>query len=276
MIDCFLILIFAHLLTDFVFQTDNLVENKQGTDVQKRNQALLKHSLTFLATSFLLFVIIKGITWWPSFTFKPFSWLLVLSLWLIFITVTHYYIDLAKVKIKLKLKECNKHKWDIFLFLFDQIIHFGIISLMVFFFHKAEVIKNLSLLIEYLNTDLILSFKPTHGQLILILLSIAIFVTSFSNIFIKLSLTSIRMKIIEDKEEIKIGRFIGGAERILTAAGVIAGAYEAIAALYAAKAAMRFKQAQSNDDFAEYFILGTSISAIFGILTGLLLKILIG
>lgn len=276
MVDYFLILILAHLLTDFVFQTDNLVENKQGTDIQKRNKALLKHSLTFLATSFLLFVTIKGITLWPSFTFKPFSWLLLIFLWLIVITVTHYYIDLAKMKIKIKLKDCNNHKWDIFLFLFDQIIHFGIISLMVFFFHKAEVIKNLSLLIEYLNTDLILSFKPTHGQLILILLSIGIFVTSFSNIFIKISLTSIKMKIIEDKEELKIGRFIGGAERILTAAGVIAGAYEAIAALYAAKAAIRFKQAQSNDDFAEYFILGTSLSAIFGILTGLILKILIG
>lgn len=83
------------------------------------------------------------------------------------------------------------------------------------------------------------------------------------------------MSIIEKKEEIKIGRYIGGAERLLTAAGVIAGAYEAIAALYAAKAAIRFKQAQSDPEFAEYFILGTSMSALFGILTGLALKLII-
>ncbi|MDA8211591.1 MAG: DUF3307 domain-containing protein [Clostridia bacterium] len=275
MVDYFLILILAHLLTDFVFQSETLTEDKQDTHVQKRNKALFIHSLTFLATSLILFVTIKGITWWPSFTFKPISWVLLLLLWLIVITVTHYYIDLVKVKIQIKLKELGNHKWDIFLFLLDQIIHFGIISLMVFFFHKAEVLRNLSLLIEFLNADLILSFKPTHGQLVLILLCIGILVTSFSNIFIKISLTSIKMKIIEDKEEVKIGRFIGGAERLLTAAGVIAGAYEAIAALYAAKTAIRFKQA-SNPKFAEYFILGTSISALFGILTGLVLKILIG
>lgn len=42
MIDYFLILTLAHLLTDFVFQTETLVEYKQGFNVQKRNEALFK------------------------------------------------------------------------------------------------------------------------------------------------------------------------------------------------------------------------------------------
>jgi hypothetical protein len=75
-----------------------------------------------------------------------------------------------------------------------------------------------------------------------------------------------------NEKELKVGRYIGTVERILTVIAIIAGAYEAIAALYASKTAIRFGQTQNDSRFGEYFMLGTSISALFGILAGVLMK----
>ncbi len=272
MVNCYLILLLSHLLTDFVFQSESMAKDKQSTNNKKRNRTLFTHSITFLATSLLLFAIVEGITWWPTIVIKPLSW--TVFTWLLLISVSHYLVDLCKVIIQNKLKD--KHKWDILVFVVDQIAHLGIIILTAGLLNRAEFINKLLLLVKFFNSNVILTFKPTHGQLVLIMMCIVIVTTSFSNIFIKISLTSIKMKILEDEEEIKIGRYIGAAERILTVAGIVAGAYEAIAALYAAKTAIRFSEAQGNTDFGEYFILGTSISAILGIVTGITLKRLVG
>lgn len=264
MVNYFLILLLAHLLADFVFQDETMVESKQSDIKITRNEALIKHSLWFLGTSLVLFIIVEGITWWPSLKIDGLPWTVVFAL--ILLSIIHGLIDLAKVLLSKKTK-----KHSMILFILDQLVHLGLILGFVGFFKTPEFVKNIKLLLNYMNTETILLFKPTHGQSILLLSCVIIITTSFANIFIKESLASIR-SVIDDKEELKIGRYIGGVERIITIAGVVAGEYEAIAALFAAKAAIRFGQAKHDPKFAEYFILGTSTSALMGITIGLLVR----
>lgn len=102
--------------------------------------------------------------------------------------------------------------------------------------------------------------------------------TSFTNIFIRIALVSIKPSLQQTTGGFnkKVGRYIGGIERLLTVLAVIAGQYEALVALYGAKAAMRFGAAQSNEEFAEYFLLGTSASALIAIVVGLSLRSILG
>jgi|GEM_PF-4023402 len=124
------------------------------------------------------------------------------------------------------------------------------------------------------------TFRLTAGlalfQKVLLILCVLIVITSFANIFIRMALFSIKTKFIQDTELVKIGRYIGIVERLLTVIGVIAGAYEALAALYASKTAIRFGQAREDPQFGEYYLLGTSLSALFGITAGMLLKWVLG
>jgi hypothetical protein len=50
----------------------------------------------------------------------------------------------------------------------------------------------------------------------LLTLCILILITSFANIFIKLSLSSIKLQIMSNQKQLKVGRYIGTVERILT------------------------------------------------------------
>ena len=69
------------------------------------------------------------------------------------------------------------------------------------------------------------------------------------------------------------GRYIGALERILTVIAIIAGVYEAVAILFASKTAARFGQIQESQEFRDYYILGTLISVLFGILGGIFARI---
>lgn len=96
--------------------------------------------------------------------------------------------------------------------------------------------------------------------------------TSFTNIIVKLSLNTTKIQMGTSSEELISGRYIGAVERILTIAAIMAGAYEAVAILYASKTAIRFGQIQESAEFRDYYILGTLISALSGVLCGILAR----
>ena len=161
----------------------------------------------------------------------------------------------------------------VWLFLTDQIAHIILIILFTqIAFHTIEPWNRIFPIGIFFNNDLLPFSALTMTQKGLLTLCILILITSFANIFIKISLSSTKLQIMTNEKELKVGRYIGTVERILTVIAIIAGAYEAIAALYASKTAIRFGQTQNDPRFGEYFMLGTSISALFGILAGVLMK----
>ncbi|MEM8578238.1 MAG: hypothetical protein AAGF60_10335 [Pseudomonadota bacterium] len=61
------------------------------------------------------------------------------------------------------------------------------------------------------------------------------------------------------------GRIIGIFERLVIAAGLITGRWEVLAAVIALKSVARFKELESKD-FAEYFLIGSLFSILWGVL----------
>ena len=257
-----IILLFSHLCTDFFLQNDWLVKKKHDLDPIRRHLALLGHSLVFLILAL------------------PLSWLLVngfsrfYAIGLVTITITHYGIDLLKTNLERKFPSKT---WFYYFFMLDQVLHLLIILSFLAVFYTHGFGKIPLIFADLFNKKGIDSyFSPL--QKFGIALCALIVLTSFTNIFIRIALGSIKPALQRATEgpNKKVGRYIGGVERILTVSAVIAGEYQALVALYAAKAAMRFGEAQNDKEFAEYFLLGTSVSALIAIVVGLLLKSVLG
>ncbi len=270
MLNLFLIFLLSHLLMDFVLQTELLVKRKISKDKKESHSALLIHSSVFFIISIIIYVSFNGIL--------KFS----ILFWIFALTVSHHIIDMLKAKVieYRRNKESNgdvSHENNLMIFLLDQLLHIILIIIVTLtYFGKLHIVLNVFPLRDFFKeiTLLINQYTFSESEKVLMTLCLLIIATTFSNVFIKESLSSIKLKLLQDEEEIKIGRYIGSIERLLTIAAVIAGAYQALVALYASKTAIRFNQVKNNPEFGEYYILGTSISAVFGILTGVLLKII--
>jgi hypothetical protein len=270
MLNLFLIFILSHLLTDFVLQSESLVKRKLSNNKKESCSALFIHSLYFFVASIVIYIVFKGIS-----TFCILFYAFVLS-------ISHYIIDLLKIKVieYRRNKESNDNflfENSLMIFLLDQLLHIALIIIITMaYYSKLQVVLDVfPLMVFFKKITLIISqYKFSESEKVMMTLCLLIIVTNFSNIFIKESLSSIKLKLLEEKEEVKIGRYIGSVERLLTVAAVMAGAYQALAALYASKTAIRFNQVKDNPEFGEYYILGTSISAALGILAGFALKII--
>lgn len=64
------------------------------------------------------------------------------------------------------------------------------------------------------------------------------------------------------------GALIGFLERVLTLTFVLLGDYTAIALVFAAKSIARYKKLE-DQDFAEYYLIGTFASILFALLMGI-------
>jgi len=235
---------------------------KHDQDPKRRQRALLGHSLVFLILAL------------------PLSWLLVngfsifYAIGLAIITITHYVIDLLKTNLEIRFPSKT---WAYYFFMLDQILHLIIILSFLAVFYTHGLGKIPLILADLFDKKGIASyFDPL--QKFGITLCALILLTSFTNIFIRIALGSIKPSLQQTTvgSNKKVGRYIGGIERLLTVLAVIAGEYQALVALYGAKAAMRFGAAQNDAEFAEYFLLGTSASALVAIIVGLFLRSILG
>lgn len=276
MLDFFLILLLSHLLTDFVFQTDAMVACKYGTG-NKARMALSLHAGIFFITSLSLSLIIQGVHW-----FTWFNLLIVLLL-----SLSHYVVDLLKGKII--NSAYTFYTFDLngtgsgiqvnfgypnWLFWADQFAHLVFISVFTIAAFHTAITWELIPARELLN-NLLPVVKPFSAlQKTLIFSCILIFITSFANIIIKKSLKATKLQITSSGKELIAGRYIGAFERILTVIAIVAGAYEAIAILFASKTAIRFSQIQGSAEFRDYYILGTLISVFLGVLGGIFARLI--
>ncbi|WP_338453029.1 DUF3307 domain-containing protein [Niallia oryzisoli] len=84
----------------------------------------------------------------------------------------------------------------------------------------------------------------------------------------------IQYQIFNEPDNDTSGRYIGYLERVLIAAFVVINAYPGLALLAAFKTLTRFKQLESKS-FAEYYLIGTLISMVIGVVIGGLIKMII-
>ena len=239
-------LLLAHVLGDFVLQSQRVVDGKAAG----RLSAYLEH----IAVHALLSVL--GLAIFTDQLGEGQVWLLLVA-----ILISHPLIDWAKTTLKAR----SEH--GLALFLADQALHIAIILI------GAAWVSGFAL------RELIASALPLHHTIALIALgyAIALFGVGWLN--------SLMLKPLADRyaEETgrdhsvgreglsKAGMIIGWLERALILTAVLLQSPVGVGFVLAAKSVFRFENTKAGQQAAEYFIIGTMLSVAQAVLIGLLL-----
>jgi hypothetical protein len=281
-------LILAHLIADFYLQTDEMVKEKRKN--------LWKHSLHHF---FMTAIVLTGF-WIFYFNFENLLNKLLFPLGLI--VLTHLFIDFLKIKLIDTIKMNNEENMKrLFFFVFDQLLHLGIIILAGELFFHVEITEMQAVF----HQDQELNFINS----VLFIIIIVVLATSVSGHMIKILLGSLPNQLISfegkytfknerteaasvnkyigvkglteeynypiySKHDLSRGKLIGYIERLLVLVLTFFSAYPAIGFIVAAKSIARFKQ-MDDRNWAEYFLLGTLTSMFLGITLGFLLKMVL-
>lgn len=236
-LDLLIRLIAAHAISDFILQPSKWVDHRKEKKI--KSEYLYIHTL------------ITGLLAWLALG----SWA---PIWIPFvIALSHYAIDLIKSYIK---------KENVALFFFDQGLHIIIIIVCWFIYTKQ---------FHTLSTNLVFQFSNTKNWL---MLTAYILVTVPASVMVT-KLTEHWSNALngdqnENDDSLKDGgKWIGIIERILVLAFTLAGKFEAIGFLLAAKSVFRFGDLNNPGDRmrTEYILIGTLLSFSISVLTGLLI-----
>ena len=253
----------AHLLADFIFQTEKMTAEKAALS----HRAFIKHSLTAGLLNFI-FLIYFGL-----FSAIIYTLAIILS---------HLMIDYAKNSFQTRLEKLT-------LFLLDQFLHFAsIIILWYLIYHPAPAREFFSLTAEFFSQQI-----PWSAEQILLYLLIFLAAVFLGDVIIAAALEKIAPGIaaadrrdekrdtaaeIDKKSgdmviEGKTSRYIGIVERILVIVLVLLGEISAIAFIFTAKSVARFQKL--DEKFASYYLFGTLLSLLIAILAGRLMLLLV-
>jgi hypothetical protein len=233
MLELFTILLLAHVLGDFVFQSGKWVAHKEAK----------KHKSTYL----YIHIAIHAVCTLGLMLFRDSSYLWVT----IPIVVSHYTIDLAKLYLQ------NKNNAKI-LFFVDQGIHLAILYALACYCTQESI--------------LLVDLVTTNNILLATLLLMATAASSII-MRVLLQNWDVDIDKENDEKSLQYaGKHIGILERLLVFTFVILNQWSAIGFLIAAKSAFRFGDLSEakNRKLTEYMLIGTLLSfglaMFFGIL----------
>lgn len=227
-------LLLAHVLTDFVFQSNKMVEHKR------------KHK----AKSWYLYVhsALAGVL---TYLFIQ-QWSVLLIP--IVISITHFFIDLWKL---------HQKKDNLVYFIIDQCLHLLVIVMAWIYLTQSldvvlTIVKNLAFSQKFLA--------------LLIGYILVIFPTGF--LIGKATEKWQREIAKETEQESlkKAGRYIGIFERVLVLTFILSNNFSAIGFLIGAKSILRFGDVKGARKHTEYVLIGTLMSFAICILLGLLIR----
>ena len=273
--------ILSHVLNDFYIQNDVMSRLKR-----KDSKILLKHSLMFLASAFVLTLPLIGG---------------YMVLCILILSISHFIIDYLKINCEKKFK-CEL---QIVFFIIDQILHIAFIFVLNPLYKRVT----LNLAGQKAAVWLHLTYPELeHAQYgnftsTILFISCMLFLINGGTVAVKLflnlpeqlkdsqadkkSMQSTHTAKIPANETIqetaaanedrnkspyKYGEAIGILERIIIFLFVISSHYESIAFVIAAKSIARFRQFRSND-FSDYYLVGTLSSSLIAIILGELFKL---
>jgi hypothetical protein len=244
---CFLALYLAHLLSDFVLQSDRLVTRKQAGSVLAYTQHGLVH---LVAATMLLAGALSGLAKRPDF------YGLIAGL-----TLVHLGIDWGKAQVVRW-----KPAWDgAKVFLADQVLHGITVGITAWLLIRPPL-PNLSASFA--------EFQPYVEKTLLVLVVYVGII--FGGGYLIRSLTKLLVK--EDlgitgqttNEMQNAGLYIGWLERFLVLTALVLHSPATVGLILTAKSIARYPEFKSVR-FAEYFLIGTLLSVSLGIVGGLIL-----
>lgn len=273
--------ILSHVLNDFYVQNDVMSRLKR-----KDPKILLKHSLMFLVSAFVLTLPLIGG---------------YMVLCILILSASHFIIDYLKIYCEKKFKGVLQ----IVFFTIDQILHIA------FIFALNPLYKRVTLNLAGQKAAVWLYLmypELEHAQYgnftsIILFISCILFLINGGTIAVKLFL-NLPGQLIDsrddkksarvihaakvpadetiqetaaanedlDRSPYKYGEVIGILERIIIFLFIISSHYESIAFVIAAKSIARFRQFES-DDFSDYYLVGTLSSSLIAIILGGLFKL---
>jgi len=227
-------LVLAHVLTDFVFQNNNMVQHKRTH--KEKSWILYVHSLL---AGVLTYVVLQE---WTRFLVP------------IVIVITHFIIDLWKLY---KVQDNLKY------FIIDQLLHFGILIIAWLY-----LIQGFYSVLPTIETF----FSSTKQLAILIGYLLVIFPVGF--IIGKSTERWQQEIAAEGEQNSlkKAGRYIGIFERILVLTFILINNFSAIGFLIGAKSILRFSDSKGARKQTEYVLIGTLMSFAICIIIGLVIN----
>lgn len=248
------ILMMGHLLGDFYFQTNKLAEKKK---ISFKSTAL--HCLIYSFVMFAVLVITTG---------KLVEYIVPT----LQIGVLHLAVDEIKRKVQKYLKS---NKYELSIFMIDQIIHlvilFAISCLYTIKYNIAWIPgAQEKLLISMQDVPVIICAFLLCGKPAAIIVSLVFGL--IPETIKKADFESVKI-IGGNKENVRIGSWIGILEREIMLILGLLGQYGAIGFVIAAKSLAR--HSQLNDPaFAEKYLVGTLLSSFMALLCIMMCKIL--
>ncbi len=217
-------LLLAHILTDFVFQTNTMVQQKK--EKGWRSSGLVLHSIIAGILATILCFQWNANVWWIGAV----------------TVISHYLIDGVKESL-VKGKEI-RHPGP---FVADQLAHLLVIAGIIFWLYAdfpwAELLSETTLsafLIVF--SGILLLYRP-------------------SSVIIQQIFQQWKLKIPNDEDHLpEAGKWIGYLERTLIFIFVLVDAYTGVGFLIAAKSILRFSSSSNQRLISEYVLLGTLLS----------------
>ena len=250
----FLLVLLAHVLADFVFQSE-------ATALQKgkgKTGGYFSHAFFVLIITFIFLLPYEGLE----------NYILA-----IVIAVIHFLIDWLKYFMNRLFKRFGRDI-SIASFVFDQLLHVVSILILVEAFVPGEREFMLDLqsrlpdLNLYLITIIVYIYVVFGGRHFIRVLLDAI--PSFHNRKWREEKESGEL-IFKSKEETNKGMFIGILERAMVLTLWITGNPGAIGFVLTAKSIARFKEFDDRE-FAEYYLIGTLASMLLAVIGGIVLN----
>lgn len=232
-----IVFLIAHVLSDFYFQCESMAIKKDNNF-----KYLAIHSIVYgLVTS----VIVKLIC--ANFD-NIYLWIIIFS---------HFLVD--GFKYILKKNNCiRKHQKNIFII--DQIIHIAILMIVSYCMIKSG--KSYRYNVMVLD---IINIMGISIQSVIVLIVQILLVHKPANIFIVNIMQSYK-PIDKENRDIentkKAGRMIGTVERIIMLFFLLIKQYSSVGLVLTAKSIARYNKISEDQEFAEYYLLGTLLSTI--------------
>jgi hypothetical protein len=249
----FLAIYLAHLLTDFVFQTTRLVEQKR----RGKSAAYLLHGLIH----YLSAVIITGFVLRGSLLFLR-TYLVILGL-----TLVHLLIDLAKIQLGRRYPVCDG-TWA---YAVDQFLHFLTVGLAAWLLSPAVPFSELGALFQEVRAI------PNKFLAVPVIYVGVVFGGGYLIRFLVRFLAEGVKSHSQERTSEQLqnaGLYIGWLERFLVVTAVLLQSPATVGLILTAKSIARYPEFKS-ERFAEYFLIGTLLSISIAILGGALLAKLI-
>lgn len=215
-------------------------------DAWVEDKNLKKHR----SSKLYLHVLIHGLATW-LLIWNPSFWLPV-----VIIVVSHFIIDLIKINLQ---EQGNRTLW----FVLDQCLHLLVIVCIWYAWERP-----------------VWNIENFPAEVMLIILTAVLFLTSPTSVIIKTSISQWTPETFYTVSSSlpDAGKFIGYLERLLVFTFILAGHWEAVGFLLAAKSVFRFGNLKESHDrkLTEYVLIGTLLSFGIAIAIALLTSLLIG